>query len=280
MTDKHTFSLLTFNCFGGSNWSVARRLPTVMRALEQLAPNIVCLQEVQSPLALRLFTAASQCFAAHAFLPGLRFPFGALCTLSHGPIGEHHFIRYRASGRWLGPTVMDRLTRKGVLVTHLQRTPLPITVLNTHLIANYGANWQPASGAALVQQQQLHQLAEIVRKQPDDTLVLVAGDFNIPRGSWLYDEFIERSGLTDPLAGDERPTYRPFPGVPSRYALPIDFVFLRAPAGVNVATEATLRFGEQVPYVDGGKGYLSDHLGVQVTLQWRTDSTHSHIVRQ
>jgi len=268
MTDKHTFSLLTFNCFGGSNWSVARRLPTVVRELERLAPHVVCLQEVQSPLALRLFTAASDHFGAHAFLPGLRFPFGALCTLAQGPIGEHHFIRYRHGGRWLGLTAMDRLTRKGVLVTHLQRTPLPITVLNTHLLANYGANWQPTSTAAVAQQQQLHQLAEIVHKQPADTLVIVAGDFNIPRGCWLYEEFIERSGLTDPLAGDDRPTYRPFPGVPGRYALPIDFVFVRTPPGVSVETEARLRFGDQVPYVDGGKGYLSDHLGVQVTLQW------------
>ena len=276
MTDKTTFSLLTLNCFGGSNWSVARRLPTVMRELERLAPHVVCLQEVQSPLALRLFTAASTHFSTHAFLPGLRFPFGALFTLAHGPIGAHHFIRYHDEGRWLGPTFMDRLTRKGVLVTHLQRTPLPITVLNTHLLANYGANWGVDNRAALAQQRQLGQLAEIVRNQPQDTLVLVAGDFNIPRGCWLYEEFIARSGLTDALAGDERPTYRPFPGVPARYALPIDFVFLRAPAGLTVETETTLRFADQVPYVGGGTGYLSDHLGVQVTLRWQAPDSHRH----
>ncbi|MCB0060780.1 MAG: endonuclease/exonuclease/phosphatase family protein, partial [Caldilineaceae bacterium] len=221
---SHTFSLLTINCFGGPHWSVRRRLPTLLREFERLAPDVVCLQEVQTPFALRTFTAENDTFTDHVFLPGLRYPFGALCTLSQLPIGEHHFIRYATEGRWLGPTFMDRLTRKGVLVSRLQRAALPIIVLNTHLLANYGANWGEQSRAAQDQQRQLHQLADLVHKQPDDALVLLAGDFNIPRGSWLYEEFVERSGLVDALAGDDRPTYRPFPGVPARYALPIDFV--------------------------------------------------------
>jgi endonuclease/exonuclease/phosphatase family metal-dependent hydrolase len=98
----------------------------------------------------------------------------------------------------------------------------------------------------------------------------VAGDFNIPRGNWLYDEFLQLSGLYDPLAGDGRPTYRPFPGVPARYALPMDFIFVRPPPGLQVQAEADLHFTEKLALVGGRHGYLSDHLGVRITLRWAT----------
>ena len=99
------------------------------------------------------------------------------------------------------------------------------------------------------------------------TLVVAAGDFNFPRGSWLYDEFLAASGMIDPLAGDARPTVRAFPGVPARYAQPIDFALVRAPAlpGLRIASE--LRFVEQVRF-SGRPRFLSDHVGVELRVGW------------
>lgn len=268
MANDTTFSLLTFNCFGGVNWTTPRRLRSLVHELHELAATVVCLQEVQTNLALRLLLRASTAYPAHAYLPGLSAPRGALLTLARTPLHSPHFIRYTTQGAWFGPTVMDQLTQKGMLISRTQQGDQQVIVINTHLVANYMANWQPALRAARDQQSQLHQLAATVHGQPANAIVLVAGDFNIPRGSWLYTEFLERSGLQDPLAGDERPTYRPFPGVPVRYALPIDFVFLRTPPGVATHTETSFYFTEQRPYVGGGRGYLSDHLGIRVTVQW------------
>ena len=118
------------------------------------------------------------------------------------------------------------------------------------------------------QQDQLQQLAAIVQAQPAEALVLVAGDFNLPCGCWLYNEFLERSHLQDPLAGDARPTYRPFPGVPARYALPIDFVFVRPPSSLPVHIDVRFSFAEKMALVGGGRGYLSDHLALLATLRW------------
>lgn len=263
-----TFSLLTFNCFGGINWTTPRRLRSFVRELHQITPGVVCLQEVQTNLALRLLLRTATDYPGRAYLPGLSAPLGALLTLARAPLHSPHFIRYTTQGAWLGPTVMDQLTQKGMLISRMQHGELPVILINTHLVANYMANWRPESRAARDQQSQLHQLAATVREQADGALLLVAGDFNIPRGSWLYDEFLQRSGLHDPLAGDQRPTYRPFPGVPVRYALPIDFVFLRTPPGMSVQMEADFCFTNPCAYVGGGQGYLSDHLGVRVTLRW------------
>ena len=268
MLTNSTFSLLTFNCFGGLNWTTPRRLRSLMRELQELRPSVVCLQEVQSNLALRLLLRLAEGYPGHAYLPGLSAPLGSLLVLARTALRSPHFTRYANQGAWLGPTVMDQLTKKGMLLSRAQQGDQSIIVINTHLVANYMANWRRDSRAARDQASQLEQLATVVQEQPQEAIVLVAGDFNLPRGSWLYSEFLKQSGMFDPLAGDMRPTYRPFPGVPVRYALPIDFVFVRTPPGLAVQTETDFCFGEQCSYVGGGQGYLSDHVGVRVQLRW------------
>jgi endonuclease/exonuclease/phosphatase (EEP) superfamily protein YafD len=268
MPMHNTFSLLTFNCFGGINWTTPRRLRSLVRELQVLTPTVVCLQEVQSNLALRLLRRTATTYPGHAYLPGLSAPLGSLLTLARDPLHSPHFVRYTTQGAWFGPTVMDQLTQKGMLISRCEHHGVPFVMINTHLVANYGANWQPESRAARDQQSQLQQLAATVCDQPSEAVVLVAGDFNIPRSSWLYDEFLRLSALHDPLAGDDRPTYRPFIGVPARYALPIDFVFIRTPPGLSVQTEAEFFFTDQYGYVGGGRGYLSDHVAVRVMLRW------------
>ncbi len=267
----HTFSLLTVNTFGGFLWQPRRRLPALRREVDALAADAVCLQEIQSPLAQRIFSATSRAYPHCALQPARRHPLGALCTLSRHPIAKQHFVRYTNQGPRFGPTIMDRLTRKGVLISQLNHGSLAIRVLNTHILANYWAQWQPTDRAARQQATQLQQLANIVNEQPTDALLLVAGDFNIPRGSWLYREFLETSGLVDALADDKRPTYRPFPGVPAHYAQPIDFIFLRAPTGLALHWDAALHFMEPVAYQGRGDGHLTDHLGVQVHVAWTTN---------
>ncbi|NJK31987.1 MAG: endonuclease/exonuclease/phosphatase family protein [Deltaproteobacteria bacterium] len=266
------FSLVTFNCFGGLSWSPRRRLLTLARELERAGPTAVCLQEVQTHGARRLLIDACQSYTAHAYAPGLQAPRGALLTLSRAPLSQGTFLSYETQGAWHGPTLMDRLTRKGALVAQLYWGELSVVIINTHLLANYGADWRRASRAAQDQQRQLLDLAALVRQQPAARLVVLAGDFNLPRGSWLYEEFVASSGMLDSLAADMRPTYRPFPGVPASYALPIDFVFVRMPEGTALAVTADLCFGEPLALVGGGYDYLSDHLGVRLTISRIVDS--------
>ncbi len=81
---------------------------------------------------------------------------------------------------------------------------------------------------------------------PAEALVMLVGDFNLPRGSWLYEDFLAESGMEDTLAGDKRPTYRPLPGVPAHYALPIDFVFVRRPQNLPITCTSTLCLDQPV----------------------------------
>ena len=76
---------------------------------------------------------------------------------------------------------------------------------------------------------------------------------------------MDRAGLRDVLAGDPRPTYRPTPKIPDPGAL--DHVLVRPGISRDMGAEADLVFEEPVPLPGGGAVYLSDHVGVQASIQ-------------
>jgi endonuclease/exonuclease/phosphatase family metal-dependent hydrolase len=265
-----TFALISLNCFGVPTPTnrTRCRLLTLARELDRRDAMVVCLQEVQTHFYRRLLIQACSCYPANVYAPFVHAPKGGLLTLARLPLRRSTFTLFRERGLWHTPAVTDWLLHKGILQAHLMFDGLPIAVFNTHLTANYSGNWSAENRYARTEREQLRQLAGLVAAQPPDTLVLVAGDFNIPRGSWLYDEFMAASGLTDPLAGDTRPTLRVPLGVPARYALPIDFALFRAPDLPGLQVSSNLCFREKLALIDGRQGYLSDHYGIELRLTW------------
>jgi endonuclease/exonuclease/phosphatase family metal-dependent hydrolase len=260
--------LVTLNCFGVLLPSTGRRLRTLARELNAGAADVVCLQEVQAHLYRRLLVQACASYPHSVFEPFLHAPKGGLLTLARHGVARSGFALYDQLGAWLGLSAADRALRKGALQAELRVGDQRVIVINTHLSANYRGDWQRESAYTRVERAQLQQLAGIVAAQPADAIVLVAGDFNVPRGSALYREFIAASGLHDPLAGDLRPTYRLLPGMPAQYAQPIDFVLLRAPALPALRARADLCFATPLPLVGGGQGFLSDHVGLRLRVEW------------
>jgi endonuclease/exonuclease/phosphatase (EEP) superfamily protein YafD len=162
--------------------------------------------------------------------------------------------------------LLDRLFFKGLLVTEFLWDSIPVVVINTHLLANFAGDWEQHGMYARVEAKQLWQLAETVQSQPADSVILVVGDFNIPRGSKLYQDFMAHSGLTDPLAGDTRPTLRLPPGTPSRFSLPIDYVLVRLPDKYRFKMDCDLCFSRQYQINRTYQGYLSDHHGIELHM--------------
>jgi endonuclease/exonuclease/phosphatase family metal-dependent hydrolase len=270
-----TFTLLTYNCLGLRRVGTRRRLLTLAHELEEAPYDVVCLQEVQAVSSRKLLIQACASYTS-AYAPNVYGARGGLLTLSRRPISWNQYIRYRERGRWCSPAIMDWPLHKGVLYTSLALGDLVVVVLNTHLNPNYRGNWSSNNHFARTERAQLRQLAEIVDAQPSTALVVVAGDFNVPRASRLYDEFLALSGLEDPLAGDSRPTYRPPPVIPRRYALPFDFVLTRPPRLPGLQAQVDLRFRERLPLIGGGAGFLSDHYAVELRLSWPAPGSEGH----
>ena len=261
------FSLLTLNCFGVPAPSTRTRLRGLAAAVNRIGADVVCLQEVQAMPYRDVLTQALD-YPDHAAIPHLHAPKGGLLTLARPPIEEFGFIPYDEPPLWYTPGIADWLLHKGILKVRFYVGDQLVIVLNTHLHANYSGDWSPRNRYAQHEYAQLRQLALFVAEQPAHALVLVAGDFNIPRGSWLYREFLDATRMIDPLEGDTRPTLRPPPGFPDRYAAPIDFALYRDPGLPNVRAAADLRLRDPIVLPNGREDYPSDHCGVELRLTW------------
>jgi endonuclease/exonuclease/phosphatase family metal-dependent hydrolase len=269
-TQRNEISVLTMNCLGlpVPVPGLRRRLVALGAAIAALGVDVACLQEVGRWRHLPLLRHDD---TEWPYLTSFAHPYapkGGLVTLSRLPILSNAYHTYKERGTSTSLHMTERYQAKGVQTTVLQADP-PLIVLNTHLAANYTARWSYTNSYAKVERAQLRELAEVVRAIPDDALVIIAGDFNVPRNSWLYDEFRSATGVIDPLVDATEPTYRPGPGVPTRAAQALDHIFVRAPRHFELTMHAELCLGDPVWLAHGTRGYLSDHLGIRLHLQWQ-----------
>jgi endonuclease/exonuclease/phosphatase (EEP) superfamily protein YafD len=261
-----SFSLLTLNCFGLWLPNTKRRLLSLAKELEQRPYQIVCLQEIQLHQYQRLLIEACPSYPYAQYEPYFHCPKGGLLTLSRIPIISKSFVPYGERGLWYTPMLLDRLFFKGMSITRLVWDHIPMVIINTHLLANFAGDWERHGMYARVEEKQLWQLAETVRSQPADSLIIVVGDFNIPRRSKLYDDFMAHSGLTDLLVGDTRPTLRLPLGTPSQLSLSIDYTLIRMPQAHSFKVNCDLCFSSKYRLNNQRQGYLSDHHGIELRI--------------
>ena len=250
--------LLTFNTlFRGQP---RLRLEALRRALAGMELDVVCLQEIVWRRHLSSIATALPHAAYVPRGPALR---GGLLTLSRWPLEQPRYLDFRVrSGP--RPEVLHWLLRKGLLITRVSTPGGPVTIVNTHLLANPTGDWSRPSPYVRAEAAALNQLAEAVSADRRDPLVVV-GDLNVPRGSWLLDEFLAMAGLRDVLAGDRRPTYRLTPKIRTSTAL--DHVLVRPLPSQELAVSARLVFQERVSLPGGRAVYLSDHFGVEASIR-------------
>ncbi len=262
-TKKFEMRLLTFNCFGVPLLSNTRaRLRTLARELDAADVDVVCLQEIQLSRYLPLLRRSLTQYPHAAYEPYIYAPKGGLVILSRWPIESANFVLYRERGRWHSPAVADWLLHKGILAAGVRIGDHPVIVVDTHLIANYSGNWSRHNTYARQQHSELRQLAQVVHGVEANVPCVIAGDFNLPRGSWLYNDFVAEAGVIDPLSESEDPTYRPLSILPGRFQVAIDHVFIRPPRHQVVTASAQLVFQEPLTLVNGRTSYLSDHTGI------------------
>jgi len=266
LSNSNSFSLLTLNCFALWLPATKRRLLALAQELEWSSYQVVCLQEIQLHQYQELLVKACPSYSYPLYERHFHCPKGGLLSLSRLPVTSKFFEPYQERGLWYTPMLLDKLFYKGMLVSKLVWADISVVIINTHLLANYIGDWDRRGMYARVEEKQLMQLANVVRNQPTDSLIIVVGDFNVPRGSKLYDNFLARSGLTDPLAKDTRPTLRTPVGVPSRYSLSIDYVLFRMPNSHSLRIDCDLTFSSKHWIGGRQQGYLSDHNGIEIRI--------------
>jgi len=153
------------------------------------------------------------------------------------------------------------LGRLGLLISHLRHAGEALTVVNTHLPANYDEDWSRTNRFAQRQAIELGQLALTLRRLPVEGLLVVAGDFNVPASSPMFDEFLAAAGLVSAVDWAAwSPSGRVYHG--------IDNVLYRPPGDRKVTVTSRLHFRDPVQLADGRMVFASDHMGVEVDLEW------------
>ncbi|GLY01596.1 MULTISPECIES: endonuclease/exonuclease/phosphatase family protein [Actinoplanes] len=239
--------LLTFNTLYKGD--VAFRLRALGPFLAEY--DVVCLQEFMYRRNVRVLREVAPGFR-HYLSTGSVVIRGGLVLLSRLPVVRHRFVRYPMSG----PVRPEFFMRKGAQLATIAAPAGEWTVVNTHLSANLDDDWSPENRYTRVERAELDHLAAAL---PADGPLVVVGDLNLPRKTETLAWFREAAGLTDAMAGDTRPTYRPTTQWPNPPAF--DHVLVR-----GARAEADLVLTDEVALADGRRAYLSDHYGIGATI--------------
>jgi endonuclease/exonuclease/phosphatase family metal-dependent hydrolase len=263
------FSLLTLNTFGIPFFISLPRIKRIAVKLNQLAPSVLCLQEIQqnaylSPLRDHL-TSYSHFAHFHNFIA----PKGGLFTATAftAQVTMSNFFPYPNQGRPISIGFSDWALNKGILVVNLQVNESNFVIMNTHLQANYLADWRTSNAQTKIQLDQVNFLAELAKSQPDDAWVIVCGDFNFPRVAPTYETMVSKSGLTDALIRDPRPTYQPFPLVSAKWQTSLDYIFFRKPKGNTTEVTADIIPIENSSARWSFQRFLTDHHALTLHIQ-------------
>lgn len=244
---EHRIRILTLNCLFRNK--PRARLKAIAAGLRAIGADVSCLQEVIVRRNVALLGGAPLVYQPWGLIVK-----GGLVTLTADPIESMVFEVYRI-GVWF-----EWGARKGFLTTAIRHDGVPVTVVNTHLLANYNQDWSPTNGYARRQVVELEQLAAALARLPSDRLLIVAGDFNVPGTHPMLSKFIESTGLRSAV------DWSLFPE--SRGNLAIDNVLYRPPAGGTASGTARLHFENRVTLADGTSAFPSDHVGVEATIEW------------
>lgn len=231
-------------------WSALRsRYTAIAAAFEASDADVVNLQEVHTYFHLRLLSRSMPSYRAN-FRRSAVGPAGALVTFTRNTGSRSTYGRtYR---RFPAPTEASLPHRLAGPLTGVLFTRLPhLTVLNTHLVANRDGDWSPENRYYPLHRSQLASLSQYA--DAVEGPVILTGDFNIPRTSPLYRDFLQTTHLTDTFGDSCPPTFHQSYLPADRPAQCIDFAL------VSPLTVESARVDNTHP---------SDHLALEIRLRF------------
>ncbi|MEQ8274577.1 MAG: endonuclease/exonuclease/phosphatase family protein [Deltaproteobacteria bacterium] len=245
-----TLRVLTYNIWGIPLITPARaeRVEAIGRAIAEVEPDLVALQEVWMERdAMELTRALERAGLPHVRHFATTFPGGSgLLVASRYPIERDHFRKYSQGQVPHTPWHLDWIAGKGAAVVEVRTPTGPVRFSATHLQAGYGSDeYVP------VQLSQMLEASAFLTKLPkrDDVPLILAGDLNADWSALPFRVLAARAGL-----------------VPTDARCGIDAILYRPGRRVDVKTVAVTKVFEAPRDVDGERIRLSDHGGVLAQL--------------
>lgn len=268
-------SIITFNVFGvpfnGNKiikslfrTRIRKRFRAIGKLLNDSKADIICLQEVYTIPHLNILKETLAKYPYCYYKLFLLSPRGGVITFSKFPMETVEYADFIEGGKWHNKSVVGKISKRGLLITKLKEHPYYI--INTHLTQNSDHDWSENNRYIPMLKSQLDEVIKATALLIKNNIVILAGDFNMPKKSEIYQQFIRTSSLFDIFNEHEIPTARNIPILDSKNIGRIDYIFITKNATLKKVSEKHI-FTKKVAITPNEKIYLSDHIGLQVDLE-------------
>jgi endonuclease/exonuclease/phosphatase family metal-dependent hydrolase len=171
------------------------RVLAIAEKIKQLAPDVVCLQEMFLSGSRNLMIEQLRSVYPHYqyFSSGLLG--SGLLTLSKHPIIDCYFHPFRLKGKPEKITHGDYYVAKGVGLTRIQFFDTPVDIYNTHTHAQY--EMAHDNEYAVFNHTNLHEVSRFIANQSASNPVVLCGDLNTRPDQLGYRLITHFTQLTD-----------------------------------------------------------------------------------
>lgn len=260
-------TLISFNTFGvpfdGNNLvksflrtNIRKRFKLIGKELNQLDTDIIALQEVYTYPHLNILRKEMTSYKYCYYKKFLIGPRGGVVTFSKIPMGTIKYKDFRSKGSMNNKSIVGRISKRGILTTKIHG--FSTYILNTHLTQNSDHDWAHGNKYVPVLKAQLEEIKSILSLLQNSTVFLL-GDFNLPKNSEIYYEFIKNNKLIDLFGQDITPTYRGH-AIYKNVSGKIDYIFSNQQ--INTLSYSYIFQNDKI---ENGS-FLSDHIGLKATL--------------
>jgi endonuclease/exonuclease/phosphatase family metal-dependent hydrolase len=263
------FSLLTFNTLGTPFFApdILKRDNKIAELLNNASSDVICLQEIFTYVQFFIFKKKLTRYRYCVYQKNPFGPRGGLVIFSKHPLSDKTVYTYSYPKDAPVPFYTS-LAQPGMLSAICQ--PFGIRVVTTHLSSDNVHDLTPVNRLyPLIQSQSQEAATQINQLKKKSEPVIVAGDFNIAKGSALYKAFLQKTEFSDAYADEVSPTYDP-QRVKFFYRAPADrcdFIFIdKRRKNIKIDT-LSYAMSKQETLSNSKKSYLSDHIALHCILE-------------
>lgn len=240
---------------------ISKRFELLSQQIQKLNADVLLLQEVHLYPSLHQLRKLLSQYGFVIYEKGIYGPKGGLVIFSKLPVEKADYADFAKRGSLRNKSISGIIMRNGLLLAKVRGTKL--WLMNAHLTQNSDCDWSVNNRyipLLLSQLRQCQRVVDLLKKSGQH--LIAAGDFNMPKDSIYYYEFIQATSLNDAFSQESSSTYHQDFLLPGQSVGRIDYIYytedslLRLVNHDQVITE---------PIVDehGQQMYLTDHIGLK-----------------
>lgn len=258
-------TIASLNIFGMSlnPFDLKLRYQTISSFFSGSNVDIVFFQEVFGYYHLSILKKALIRYPFCIYYKSYIGPLGGLVIFSKYKLVNRNYIKF-SSQNMPFLSLPELIFQKGILSAELEL--YRIILINTHFTAVIDQNWSSSGRYSKKILSEIETFQKVIIKNPQKRIILTAGDFNIQKGSELYYQLINLDELHDPFKKNHLGTRHQI-FMPGKKPGCIDYLFIIGNKSDYKINQKKLIFTDKIKLINNKFGYVSDHLGLQLTVQ-------------